>query len=188
VALLLLLGALAGCRQAPLDPGFKAPHPDRPLPTLPARVDYTAPDGFVQVYNYETVDPLYPVPVSVYLIPADAVEDFSNLDLLSILTYVMDVDVTDWSDQQLVDLVKDLVARVGAEVVEPEPTTVSGLPAFTVPVFEPGSTPSLGYTYDATYVFSGPHLVQISCQYEDRRALIERACTALIDSVEIFAS
>ena len=71
-AVLLTLGALSGCRQAPIDPGFRVPSPDETPPPAPARVDFTVPAGFVEAYDYQTGNDLYPVPYATFLIPVGA--------------------------------------------------------------------------------------------------------------------
>lgn len=184
VVLVLLLGVLAGCRQAPLDPGFRPPDPDRVLPDTPAWVEFPVPDGFVESYDYQTEHHLFPAPVLTFLIPLDAVEQFDNLEVVTIASYLMDIDVTGWPEERLVEVVRRMVRGVGSPVVEPERTTVAGRPAFTLPVIEPARRGD-PYTYQATFIFDGRYLVQTQCQYALRRELIEQACAALHESMEI---
>jgi hypothetical protein len=190
VAVVAIAGTLTGCRQAPLDPGFRTPATDEPEPPTVARVDYVVPNGFVETYIYQTGNHLYPIPTVEHLIPAEAVDDYTNLDVIGVMSYLMDIDVSDWSDDQLAGQVAEYVAAVGEPIGEPggEPvsTTVDGRPAFTVTVAEPDADdPEVVYTYDATYIFAGSHLVQVQCQYHDRQELVDQACAALLDSMKI---
>ncbi len=183
-AVLLTLGALSGCRQSPIDPGFRVPSPDETTPPAPARVDFTVPAGFVEAYNYQTGNDLHPVPYATFLIPIGADTDLNNLDVLSVVSYLMDTDVMGASDADLVNRVKGYATQVKSTPAEPVKTSVSGMTAFTLPLTEP----KLGggfYTYNATYIFSGQHLVQVMCQWEKQKALIDAACASLLGSVKI---
>lgn len=187
VVLVLLIGVLAGCRQAPLDPGFTTPDPDRPTPVAPAQVRYAAPEGFVEFYDYTVRESLYtfPAPAVEVWIPRDAVGSFTNREAIAVYSYVMTMDVSDWPEERLLDLVQRLVGRAGASVVEPERTTIAGRPAFTVPVVEYDPELNGRLTYQATFIFDGSYLVQSQCRYELRQELIEQTCAALHDSMEI---
>jgi hypothetical protein len=183
-AVLLTLGALSGCRQAPIDPGFRVPSPDETAPPAPARVDFTVPAGFVEAYNYQTGNDLHPVPYATFLIPIGADTDLNNLEVLSIVSYLMDADVMGASDADLVNRVKGYATQVNSNVTEPVKTTVSGLTAFTMPIKEPMQGGGF-YTYDATYIFSGRHLVQIMCQWEKQEAVVDAACASLLASIRV---
>jgi hypothetical protein len=186
VAVVVVGGVLSGCRQAPLDPGFRTPSASEPVPPTVARVDYLVPDGFVETYVYGTANHLYPVPTVEYLIPVDAVDDFANLDVISVLSYIMDIDVSEWSEQRLAAQVAEYATTVGEPAGDPVPTTVDGRPAFTLTIAEPGvDDPDVVYTYDATYIFAGAQLVQVQCQYDQRRELMREACATLVDSMKI---
>ena len=186
VVVVAIVGTLAGCRQAPLDPGFRSPSADESAPPTVARVDYLVPAGFVETYAYTTGSHLYPVPTVEHLIPVEAVDDYTNLDVIGVISYLMDIDVSDWSEDQRAEQVAEYVASVGAPTGDPISSTVDGRPAITVPVSEPATNdPDLVYTYDATYIFAGIHLVQVQCQYRDRQEAVKQACTALLDSMRI---
>lgn len=187
VVLVLLIAVLTGCRQAPLDPGFAAPDPDRPTAQAPAQVRYPEPEGFVEFYDYSVRESLYifPAPAIEVWIPRDAVGSFDNLEAIAIYSYVMNVDVSDWPADRLATLAQRLVGFAGSPVVEPERTTVAGHPAFSLPVVEYDPGRRVNLTYQATFIFDGVHLVQTQCRYELRQQLIEQACAALHDSMEI---
>lgn len=180
--MLVALGALDGCRQAPLDPAFRIPSPDETPPLAPARVDVTVPSGFVEAYDYHIVNPLHPAPVVQFLVPADAGPD--NAEVIGVASYVMDVDVTASSDSQLVSRVMEYAAHLRAEATEPVKTTVAGLPAFTTAMREPAEGGGV-FTYDATFIFTGRRMVSTSCQYDQEKALIERACASVLASMKI---
>ncbi len=185
VVVVAMAGALAGCRQAPLDPSFPASAPV-PAPPTVARVDYLVPEGFVETYIYQTGNHLYPLPTVEHLIPAEAVDDYTNLDVIGVVSYLMDVDVSDWSRDQLARQVTEYVEGIGATADEPTPTTVDGRPAFSTTVSEPyPDDDERVYTYLATYIFAGTHLVQVQCQYDARQELVEQACAELLDSLKI---
>jgi hypothetical protein len=185
VVLVLLLGVLAGCRQAPLDPGFPTPDPGRPMPPSPAQVAYQAPEGFVEFYDYAAGNNLFPAPAIEVWIPSDAVGSFDNLEAIAVYSYIMNIDVSGWPEDRLAELVRRLVAHVGSPVVEPERTTVAGRTAFTLPVTEYAPAADLNLTYRATFIFDGVYLVQTQCQYELRQELIEQTCADLHNSMEI---
>jgi hypothetical protein len=184
VVLVLLLGVLAGCRQAPLDPGFAPPALDRAAPPTPAEVRYSVPIDFVETYEYVPGYQYFPAPALTFLIPADAVGEFDNLEVISVISSLMDLDVSQWSEEQVVELVQRMVARLGSPVAEPVRTTVAGHPAYTLPVKEQSANGTTT-TYQATFIVEGNYLVQIQCQYEERQELIERACAELHESLEI---
>jgi hypothetical protein len=183
-ALLLTLGAISGCRQAPIDPGFRVPSPDETPPAAPLRVDFTVPAGFVEAYGYMTGNDLHPAPYTTFLIPVGAENNHSNLEVLAVVSYLMDTDVTGKSDGVLVNRVKGYATQVNSAVTEPVRTTVSGMTAFTMPLKEPKRDGGF-YTYDSTYIFSGPHLVQIMCQWEKQKALVDQACASLLASIKV---
>ena len=183
-ALLLTLGALGGCRQAPIDPSFRVPSPDETQPPAPARVDFTVPPGFVEAYDYGTGRDLHPAPYATFLIPVGATEDRANLEVLAVVSYLMDTDVTGQSDAGLVQRVKGYVTQVKSEMTEPVKTTVSGMTAFTVPIKEPKLDGGF-YTYDAWYIFAGQHLVQIMCQWDKQKPLVDAACASLLASTKV---
>lgn len=187
VVLVLLLGALAGCRQAPADPGFPTPAPDRAQPAAPAQVTYALPADFIKTDDYRPGHLYFPAPALEFLIPTDALGQFDNLEVITITSYLMDVDVSDWPEERIIELVRRMVAGVGSPVVEPERTTVAGRPAYTLPVVEP-SPLGRRHTYQATFIFDGTYLVQLQCQYERRQELIEQACAEVHESLEITTS
>jgi hypothetical protein len=181
-AVLFALGALSGCRQAPVDPGFRVPSPDEtPVPT-PARVDFTVPTGFVESYDYHILNPLYPVPVVDFLIPIGSGRD--NGEVIGVASYLMDVDVTGHADAQLVARIKGYVTFLKAEASEPVRSTVAGRPAFTTAVKEPSSDGGF-YTYDATFIFAGTHLVEVACQYANQKDLVDKACASVLSSLKV---
>src|SRR5258706_8297548 len=183
VALVVALGALTGCRQAPLDPGYPVPSPGATGQAGPLRVDFTVPAGFVEAYNYTLFSPLYPAPETTFLIPTNALED--NGETIAVASYLMDVDVTGESNDQLLKRVKGYATQVRSAVTEPVKSTVSGLPAFTMPIKEPKSSGAGFYTYNATYVFSGNHLIETICQNNKQQALIDKACTTVLSSLKL---
>jgi hypothetical protein len=187
VALVLLFGVLSGCRQAPVDPGFGVPGPDKTSAATPLRVDFTVPAGWIEAYNYGTGNDLYPAPYATFLIPADAKEDRDNLEVLVVISYLMDADVTGDSDAELISRIKGYATQVKSAVTEPVRTTVSGMPAFAMPLNEPRKDGGF-YTYNATYILSGRHLVQIMCQWDKQKALVDTACAALLTSVKVVTS
>jgi hypothetical protein len=149
-------------------------------------VDYLVPEGFVETYIYQTGNHLYPLPTVEHLIPAEAVDDYTNLDVIGVVSYLMDIDVSDWSRDQLARQVTEYVDAIGATAEEPTPTTVDGRPAFSTTVSEPyPDGDERVYTYLATYIFAGTHLVAVQCQYDARRELVEQACAELLDSLKI---
>jgi hypothetical protein len=184
VVLVLLLGVLAGCRQAPLDPDFAPPATDRPLPATPAAVEFTPPGGFIEAYDYRPGHLYFPAPTVEFLVPTDAVDSFDNLEVITVASYVMDIDVTDWPEDRLVRLVKRMVGVLGSPVAEPELSTIAGHSAYTLPVVEK-SADGETYTYEATFIFDGTHLVQTQCQYQLRQELVEQACAQLHSSMQI---
>jgi hypothetical protein len=183
-ALLVALAALSGCRQAPIDPGYRVPSPDEKAPPAPARVDFAVPAGFVEAYDYQTGNDLHPVPLTTFLIPTGAEDDATNLEVLAVVSYLMDTDVTGQSDADLVIRVKGYATQVKSAVTEPVKTTVSGMTAFTMPLNEPRQGGGF-YTYTATYIFSGQHLVQVMCQWDKQKALVDTACAALLASIKV---
>jgi hypothetical protein len=185
VVLVLLLGGLAGCRQAPLDPGFSTPAPDRPTPAAPAEVTYPQPEGFVEFYDYDAANNLFPAPAIEVWIPSDAVGSFDNLEAIAVYSYIMNIDVSGWPEDRLAELVRRLVSHLGSPVAEPERTTVAGRTAFTLPVIEYAPEADLNLTYRATFVFDGLYLVQTQCQYAVRQELIEQTCADLHSSMQI---
>lgn len=184
VVLVLLLGVLAGCRQAPLDPGFTPPAADRPMPVSPAAVRFAPPAGFIEAWNYRPGHLYFPAPTVEFLVPSDAADAFDNLEVITVASYVMDVDTTDWPEDRVVRLVKRMVGVLGSPVAEPQLSTIAGHSAYTLPVVEK-SADGTTYTYTATFIFDGSHLVQTQCQYALRQELIEQACAELHSSMEI---
>lgn len=182
-ALAITLGALTGCRQAPLDVSYPAPDPDRTM-AAPLTVDYDAPAGWVEDYGYSSAVNLYPAPHQVVLIPVAAKEDYANLDVISVTSSLMDVDVTGRSDDALVSMVKGYTAKLKAEGTAPAKTTVAGMTAFRTSIKQPRSAGGF-YTYTATYAFAGTHLVEIDCQWEKQKAAVDTACAALTASVKV---
>jgi hypothetical protein len=184
VVLVLLLGALAGCRQAPADPGFPTPAPGREVPATPAQVTYEIPAGFIETDDYRPGQLYFPAPALKFLIPTDALGQFGNLEVITVISYLMDIDVSDWPEERIVELIRRMVARLGSPVVEPERVTVAGRPAYTLPVVE-GSPLGRRLTYQATFIFDRTSLVQIQCQYDQRQQLVEQACAELHESLQI---
>jgi hypothetical protein len=184
VVLVLLLGVLAGCRQAPLEPDFTEPATDRPMPATPAVVEFTPPAGFIEAYDYHPGHLYFPAPTVEFLVPSDAVDSFDNLEVISVISYLMNIDVTDWPEDRLIGLVKRMVGELGSPVAEPERTTVAGRPAYTLPAVEK-SADGTTYTYQATFVFDGTHLVETECQYQLRQDLVQQACAELHNSMQI---
>ncbi len=186
VVLALALGVLSGCRQAPLDPGFHVPGPDETPAAAPLRVDFTVPAGWIETYNYSTGNDLYPAPHATFLIPVAALEDPDNLEVLVVISYLTDTDVTGESDAELVSRVKGYATQVKSALTEPVKTNVSGMPAFAMPLKEPRRDGGF-YTYDATYILSGRHLVQVMCQWDKLKAEVDTACASLLASVKVDA-
>jgi len=184
VALVLALGALSGCRQAPLDPGFRVPGPEETQGAMPLRVDFAVPTGWIEAYNYGTGNDLYPAPHATFLIPVGAENDSDNLEVLVVISYLMDTDVTGQSDAEVISRVKGYATQVNSAVTEPVKTTVDGMAAFTMPLKEPKRDGGF-YTYDATYILSGQHLVQIMCQWDKQKTIVDAACASLLQSVKV---
>jgi hypothetical protein len=185
VVLVLLLGVLAGCRQAPLEPDFAEPAADRAVPPTPAVVQFTPPTGFIEAYDYHPGHLYFPAPTVEFLVPSDAVDSFDNLEVISVISYVMNIDVTEWPEERLAGLVKRMVGELGSSVAEPEQTAVAGHTAYTLPVVEKSADGATTYTYQATFIFDGTHLVQTQCQYQLRQELVEQACAELHSSMQI---
>ncbi len=181
-ALLVALTALSGCRQAPIDPGYRVPSPDETPPPAPARVDFTVPDGFVETYDRHIVSPLYPAPMAEFLVPSDSGPD--NGEAIVVASYLMDVDVSGDNEVQLATRVKGYAASVKSAVTEPVKSTVNGMSAFTMAIREPSSDGGF-YTYDATFIFSGMHMVETICQYSEQKALVDKACAEVLSSMKV---
>ena len=184
VALVLALGALTGCRQAPLDPSYPVPGPHETPAAAPLRVDFTVPAGWIEAYDYSTGNDLHPAPHATFMIPISARQDDANLEVLVVVSYLMDSDVTGQSDAELIQRVKGYATQVKSAVTEPVKTTVSGMTAFRMPIKEPTRSGGF-YTYDATYLFSGQHLVQIMCQWDKQKSAVESACASLLSSTKV---
>ena len=184
-ALLVALTALSGCRQAPIDPGYRVPAPDETPPPAPARVDFTVPDGFVESYDHHIVSPLYPAPAAEFLVPSDSGPE--NGEAIVVASYLMDVDVAGENDAQLAARVKGYAASLKSAVTEPVKSSVDGLSAFTITIREPSSSGGF-YTYDATFVFSGTHMVETICQYSEQKALVDKACAEVLSSMKVIVA
>lgn len=178
VAGLIVLVALAGCQQ-------RGGHPvATPTPVKPVTVEFDMPDGFTRVTNYAVAAPLYPVRETQWIVPSGAE---GGLDVIAITSYVLDRDVSGESDNQLVARIQDYAQQVHATSTSaPAKTTVADYRAFSQQVVQPHD-PGGRFTYDATFVFSGPYLVQVICQYDHEQSTVARGCAAVLATLRLKA-
>jgi hypothetical protein len=148
----------------------------------PVRVTFDRPDGFTEVDGYHVVVPLYPTGASRWLRPNVAND---ALDVIGVHSYLLDRDVSGANLDTLAALVDSYASEVQAETAtKPFHSTVAGHPAVTHSIVQPGG-PRGDFTYDATYVFAGPYLVQVMCQYDRERAAIAKACDQILASLRL---
>ena len=191
IAALFILATLTGFLSAAAWGGRGAPAPneapDVGTATLgeaaqPLNVTFDRPDGFTDVEGYQVVVPLYPDRVSRWVrpnVPANA------LDVIGVHSYLLDRDVSGADAATLAALADSYAAKVQAEsVTTAVRSTVADHPALTQSIVQPGA-PRGEFTYDATYVFDGPYLVQVMCQYDRARAAIAKGCAQVLASLRV---
>jgi hypothetical protein len=196
IAALFILATLTGFLSATAWGGPGAPKAPAKSPTIiqsdgtatfgtaaePLKVTFDRPDGFAEAEGYHVAVPLYPNGVSRWVrpnVPADA------LDVIGVQSYLLDHDVSGANADTLTRLVDDYANQVQAKsVTTPVQSTVAGHPALTQSIVQPGA-PRGNFTYDATYVFAGPYLVQVMCQYDRARAAVVKACAQVLGSLQL---
>jgi len=187
VAMSLLI-VIAGCGPT-TDPGTTGQNPTTAEAVIaelgsaaqPTKVTFERPAGFADSQDYHVVVPLYPNGVSQWIVPDGGQ---GGLDVIGITSYLLDRDVSGASDRELRELVRDYADKVDAvSTSEPEKSTVAGYPALTQSVKQPGRDNA--FTYEATYVFAGPYLVHVMCQYDRQRAAIAEACASVLKTLRL---
>lgn len=177
--LVAIVGLLlvAGCA-----PPRASGHPVASGPPIPISVTFRTPAGFHSSDAYAIVVPLTEHRSTQWRVPSGP----DGLDVIFVNSYVLPDDTDGWSDARR----RAEVTRY-AELVEarsprrPSTATVAGRRAYQQHIDQPDGSGTLHY--DTTYVFTGTFLVQVGCQYDRRRALIERACAALLPTLRIGA-
>jgi hypothetical protein len=152
------------------------------LAAQPLKVTFDRPDGFTEAEGYHVAVPLYPNAVSRWVrpnVPADA------LDVIGVQSYLLDRDMSGADADTLTRLVDDYANKIQAKsVTTAVQSTVADHPALTQSIVQPGA-PRGDFTYDATYVFDGPFLVQVMCQYDHARAAIAKGCAQVLASLRL---
>lgn len=171
VAFLALAVLVGGCSSPKTTPRA-APPPREPVP-----VTFDVPPGFAFTTNYRILVPLHPLRETRWVVPAGT----QGFDVIAVTSYVLDADV---AADRFPDALSGYADKVAAtSVTSPVPTTVDDYPALQQTVVQPSSSGPL--TYDATFVFAGPNLVQVICQYDGRPDMIKTACSTVLDTLHI---
>lgn len=177
--LVAIVGLLlvAGCA-----PSHASGHPAAGGPPIPISVTFRTPAGFHASTAYAIVVPLTAHRSTEWRVPSGP----DGLDVIFVNSYVLPDDTDGWSDARRRAEVSRYAELVDARAPRrPGTATVAGHRAYQQHIDQPYRSGTLHY--DTTYVFTGTFLVQVGCQYDTRRALIERACTALLPTLRIGA-
>jgi hypothetical protein len=181
-ASMVVLALLAGCQ-----PTGAAPTAEQQLQPMPrVQVGFTRPAGFEVATGYKVSIPLESTdqeqPQLQTIVPTGTAGGY---DVISIITYRLDIDTGTAAPASLRSRVNGYAPRVHAtEASTPVSTTVGGHPAWSQSVTQPGGPPG-GYTYDTVYIFDAWFLVQVMCQYEDHPDSIHQACTDVLASLDL---
>jgi hypothetical protein len=140
-------------------------------------VTFDVPTGFAFVTGYRILARLHRLGETRWVVPTGT----QGLDVIAVTSYVLDDDI---AEDRFPEALRGYADQVAAtSVTTPVPTTVADYPALQQTVVQPSSTGPL--TYDATFVFAGPNLIQVICQYDARPDMIKAACSTVLDTLHI---
>ncbi|HIW61094.1 MAG TPA: hypothetical protein H9881_01435 [Candidatus Stackebrandtia excrementipullorum] len=144
----------------------------------PVTVTYDEPPGFSRSTNSFLVTPLFP----------DHTVDFINMDdvytyeSVFVVSYVLDVDTVNYTDEELVDKVSSFGTTIGKLNGDtPEWKSAGGKDAVFDYIEQEGNQGTI--TYDAYFFFDGPYMIQVGCQPEAETSAVETACQTVLDSL-----
>lgn len=145
----------------------------------PLDLTITPPDGFSPDVNSYIVEPLYEKHLDYFYLQ----DGESARQSLFAVSYVMDVDTTDWTEDQKLGKAGELAAAVGDTDTSDSPEVVSETNNFDW-IHDYIEAPSNSGTikYDTFYWFDGPYLIQAACQPEESTDTFHDACVDFIAS------
>lgn len=161
-----------------------SPGPSRPSPKAAADVSFTLVDGFDEAGGYAIRHPLFNRVAVGFYVPTGS----HGGDLIVVASYVMDIDVTEESDEQLEGRVKEFTQKLATvSVGDPVKKVIDGRRAWQLSITGDGiASGTTGVaTYRATFIFDGQFMVEIGCQYRSYKGQVEAACRTLLDTVRV---
>lgn len=176
-ALTLAVG-LAACTGA--DPGGDDTGKDKES-SKPLKVKFDMPKGFSENDKAEVMNPLADK-YEAQFITLDGVE---TLEMIFVVSYVLDVDAKSMERDELEGLVAGYVKKVGNEADgEIYDSVANGHPGFHRYIRTPDESGEDIVRYDSDYFFKDNHLVQVGCQKKHEDAKIQSGCETVLESLE----
>lgn len=145
----------------------------------PLPVNYSTPQGFSQVSTAELITPLFPT----YDVEFLAMDDADTYESVFVVSYVLDSDTTDYTDDQLVDEVASYAGTLGKlNSDQPAPVDVGDKTWIFDYIQQEGLSGNV-INYEAYFFFSGPYLIEVGCQPDKETAAVIEACGSVLGTI-----
>lgn len=179
LATLMLAVGLTACSGDSGDPGDDSGK--NKADNKPVAVEFDVPKGFSKADDVELMNPL----AEKYKAQFYTMDDVNTLELIFVVSYVLDEDTDEMDRSELEGLVAGYVKKVGNEADgDIYDSVANGNAGFHRYIRTPDPSGDDIIRYDSDYFFKGNKMVQVGCQKKHEDAKIQTACEAVLGSLK----